>query len=101
MPRSDISSPIFTPILGFLVAAFASLSASSFPFMPIWLDRLEDASSYRQEIVKFSLCPTILTRMGDLLFRWSAHSVGLIIIARDGNLCLLTGDRCATWRASC
>jgi len=34
---SDSSSPIFTSILGFAVAAFASLSASSFPLMPIWL----------------------------------------------------------------
>jgi hypothetical protein len=29
------------------------------------LDTLEDASSYRQEIVKFTHCPTILTRSGD------------------------------------
>ena len=34
---SDSSSPIFTSILGFAVAAFASLSANSFPLMPIWL----------------------------------------------------------------
>ena len=34
---SDNSSPIFTSILGFAVAAFASLSASSFPLMPMWL----------------------------------------------------------------
>ena len=35
---ADSSSPIFTSILSFDVAAYyASLSASSFPLMPIWL----------------------------------------------------------------